>query len=159
MSAASGYSVDTSALIDGLERDYPEDVFPELWVKVDELVAAGRFFISEEVFEEVKKKDAVVKAWCSGLRESRIVIPTDAAIVAETQRILDVYPRLVMQMKGRNRADPFVIALASLRKAVVLTGEVDNGVPNRPRIPYVCNQEGIPSMRFLDMIRAEGWRF
>jgi hypothetical protein len=31
---------------------------------VSELVAAGRFFISEEVWEEAKKKTGVVKSWC-----------------------------------------------------------------------------------------------
>ncbi len=49
------YSADTSALIDGLERYYPETHFPALWEKVDELVAESRLIISEEVWEEVQK--------------------------------------------------------------------------------------------------------
>lgn len=37
MSRPPVYSVDTSALIDGLERYYPEDTFPALWERIDEL--------------------------------------------------------------------------------------------------------------------------
>ena len=33
----------------------------------------------------------------------------------------DVFPRLVGAMKDRNRADPFVIALAKLKGAIVVT--------------------------------------
>jgi len=52
------YCVDTSALIDGLERYYPEENFPGLWTKVDSLIKDGRFLISEEVWEELRQKDA-----------------------------------------------------------------------------------------------------
>lgn len=39
------YSVDTSALIDGLERYYPMSTFPALWDQVDVVVDEGRFLI------------------------------------------------------------------------------------------------------------------
>jgi hypothetical protein len=159
MTAASLlYSVDTSALIDGLERYYPAETFPALWERVDELVSAGRFFISEEVWEEAQVRAAAVQQWCDG-RKDRIVIPTDAAIIQEVQRILASYQRLVMNMKGRNRADPFVIGLARVRGAVVVTGEGSDGTADRPKIPYICQQMGIRCVRFLDVVRLEGWKF
>lgn len=152
------YSFDTSALIDGLERYYPESSFPGLWVKVNELVAEGRLLISEEVWEEVQKKDAVAKAWCMP-RKADIVVTTDGAVAAEVQRILAAHKRLVMTMKNRNRADPFVMAVASLRAATVVTGEGSDGTANKPKIPYICAQENIPSLRFLQVIENEGWAF
>lgn len=152
------YSVDTSALIDGLERYYPEEAFPALWERVDELVDQGRFLVSEEVWEEVKAKDAVVKVWCQG-RKDRLVVPTDASVAAAVQDLLVDHERLVMNLKGRNRADPFVIALAQLKGAVVLTGEGSDGTASRPKIPYVCGQVGVDCRRFIQMIRSEGWRF
>ena len=57
------YCVDTSALIDGLERYYPEENFPGLWRKIDILIADGRFRISEEVWEELQQKDERAKEW------------------------------------------------------------------------------------------------
>ena len=153
------YSVDTSALLDGLERYYFEDSFPGIWDKVWELVAADRFFISEEVWEEVKKKTGVVKAWCERDTTGKLVVPTDGAITREVQAILAGTPRLVMNMKGRNRADPFVIAVAHLRGATAVTGEGSDGTEDRPKIPYVCGKLGVPCTTFTALIRSEGWRF
>ncbi len=157
MTALRLYSVDTSALIDGLERYYPEDAFPALWQRVEELIGQGRFFVSEEVWEEVQAKDAVVKTWCQG-RKDGLVVPTDVAVAQEVQRILVDHERLVMNMKGRNRADPFVVAVAVMKKAVVVTGET-HGTADRPKIPYVCQQLGIECIGFLDLIKLEGWKF
>ena len=152
------YCVDTSALIDGLERYYPEEHFPALWERVDELVTAGRFFISEEVWEEVKQKDERAQAWVQP-RLEELVVRTDQAVVSATQQVLRGHELLVKNMKGRNRADPFVIAVAQLRGAIVVTGEGSDGTATRPKIPYVCGQLGLTCFRFLDVIRAEGWRF
>lgn len=46
------YSFDTSALIDGLERFYPQANFPALWERIDELIDRGRLRISEEAWKE-----------------------------------------------------------------------------------------------------------
>ena len=152
------YSADTSALIDGLERYYPVDHFPGLWERVDDLINDGRLIISEEVWEEAQTKDAVVKAWCVP-RKAAIVVPTDATVVEEVQRVLADHQRLVMNFKGRNRADPFVIAVASVRNAVVVTGEGSDGTENKPKIPFVCQRLGIECVKFVDVIRLEGWTF
>jgi Domain of unknown function (DUF4411) len=153
------YSFDTSAIIDGRERYYPVDRFPALWQQIDDLVHVQRLFISEEVWEEAHKRDAVAAQWCDEHGKDSLVIPTDAAIAREVQEILQQNPRLVMNLKGRNRADPFVIAVARLRSATVVTGEGSDGTPARPKIPYVCQQYSIPCVRLLDVIRAEGWSF
>ena len=117
------------------------------------------YSISEEVWEEAHKRDEPVAEWCDGHGKDALLVPTDAAVAQEVREILDQHPRLVMNLKGRNRADPFVIAVARLRSATVVTGEGSDGTPERPKIPYVCGQYGIPCLRFLDVIRAEGWRF
>ena len=153
------YSVDTSALLDGLERYYFEDAFPGIWEKVSELVEAGRFFISEEVWEEAKKKTGVVKSWCERDTTGKLIVPTDGAVTREVQAILKGTPRMVMNLKGRNRADPFVVAVAKLRGATAVTGEGDDGNEKHPKIPYVCGKLAIPCTRFAELIRSEGWRF
>lgn len=152
------YSVDTSALIDGLERYYPEDSFPALWANVDALIREGRFFFSEEVWEEIQSRDAVVRDWCDG-RKDRMIVPTEAPVAVAVQSILQAHPRIVMNMKGRNRADPFVVAVAQMRGAIVVTGEGSDGTESRPKIPYICGQLSVQCVRFLDVIRMEGWSF
>jgi hypothetical protein len=151
--------MDTSALIDGLERYYPMKLFPGLWAKVDELVKAGRIILSEEVWEEGRKHDLAVEEWCDGHGKPALVIETDANVAAEVAALLAKYPRMVADMKGRNRADPFVIAVAKLRGAVVVTGEGADGNANRPKIPFVCGEVSVECFRFLDIIKEEGWAF
>ncbi|PKN82132.1 MAG: DUF4411 domain-containing protein [Chloroflexi bacterium HGW-Chloroflexi-9] len=151
------YSVDTSALMDGWIRYYPSANFPRLWSSVDALIEAGRFLISEEVLEELKVHDDSLKAWAVE-RQLRLVVPTDSTVAGEVQRVLAEHSRLVMAMGGRNRADPFVIAVARLQGATVVTGEV-GGTQSRPKIPSVCNALGIPVLPFLGLIQAESWVF
>jgi hypothetical protein len=152
------YSVDTSALIDGLERYYPTANFPALWDRVDELIDAGRLVISEEVWHEVEAKTTATKEWCSR-RLDRMVVETNSTITGAVSQILTDHPRLVMNMKGRNRADSFVIALASVRGAIVVTGEGSDGTESRPKIPYICAAMGLPCIRLLSVVQNEGWRF
>ena len=152
------YCVDTSALIDGLERYYPEENFPMLWERIDTLVAERRFFISEEVLEELREKDEPASEWAEA-RLELLVIPTDSNIMRATRGVLTGHPLLVKNMKNRNRADPFVIGVASLYGATVVTGEGSDGSANRPKIPYVCDQIGVECIRFLELIQNEGWSF
>jgi hypothetical protein len=151
------YCIDTSALIDWLERYYPPAAFPAIVAKVDALIDEGRLFLSEEVWEEVQVKDEAAKTWCTP-RKDKLVVPTDSAVAIEVRSILQTHKRLVMNLKNRNRADPFVIAVANLKGAVVVTGE-DGGNENRPKIPYVCSQIGVECIGFLDLIQREGWTF
>ena len=50
-------------------------------------------------------------------------VPLGEEVQLATQEILTQFPRLVGTMKDRNRADPFVIALAKVKAAIVVTGE------------------------------------
>ena len=152
------YSVDTSALIDGLERFYPSATFNGLWDAVDQLISDGRLYASEEVWEEIKKRDEVVKAWADPRRDE-FIVPTTASLAKGVQNILDKFPRLAMSGGRRDRADPWVIAVAIERGGIVVTGEVGNGSPSKPKIPYVCEQLGVRCIRFTDLIAEESWRF
>ena len=57
------FCVDTSAWLDGWNRDYPRDVFPTLWQNIEERVAANEIIASEEVYVELQKKDDDLHDW------------------------------------------------------------------------------------------------
>lgn len=153
------YSIDTSALIDGLERYYPPAVFPAMWKQVDNLVEQGRILASEEVWEEAKKRTAAARTWMEPRLDS-ILVPTDERVAAAVRDILahEDHRRLVMNGKGRNAADPFVIAVAETHGCIVLTGE-QAGSKKRPKIPTVCDGRGIRHGQFLELAKLEGWAF
>lgn len=66
------FCVDTSAWMDGWQRHYPPDVFPSLWLRLEERIAAGHIICSEEVMLSLRKKPmtftsgskAVKKCFC-----------------------------------------------------------------------------------------------
>lgn len=143
------YCVDTSAWLDGWLRFYPPKVFKTLWAEIDELVTNGEIISAEEVYIELAKRDDDLYQWVKSRKG--MLRPMDKAIQDTAAVLLAKYPRLVDTLKNRSQADPFVIATAQVANATVVTGE-SFGTASRPRIPFVCNAEGIPCLGFLEMI-------
>jgi hypothetical protein len=144
------FCVDTSGWLDGWRRNYPPDVFQTLWAKIETLVDEGEIIASEEVYVELAKKDDELHEWIQARKS--MLIPPEEQIQEKVAELLGKYPRLVDTLKGRSQADPFVIATAIECGAVVVTGE-SMGTAEKPRIPFVCQAEGVRCISFLDMIR------
>lgn len=83
-------------------------------------------------------------------------MPTNEELLHEVMRILAAHERLVMATKRASAADPFVIGLAHLRGAVVVTEE-GRGSEGKPTIPFVCDTSGVACISLLGLIRAEKW--
>jgi hypothetical protein len=146
------FCVDTSAWLDGWQRHYPPDVFPTLWTKLDQLVSAGEIVSSEEVYVELERKADDLHGWVKARKE--MLVPLTAEVQEAAAGLLSEYPRLVDTLRGRSKADPFVIATAmQIEGAVVVTGEIATGRLDKPRIPDVCRARGINCITFLQMIR------
>jgi uncharacterized protein DUF4411 len=151
------YSIDTSSLVEAWHRRYPVDVFPALWDGIDRLISSPRLLASDEVFQEIKKKDDDLYEWVKA--RPGLFRPLDREIQAAVREVLRRFPRLINTQRGRNQADPFVIALAQVEHGTVVTNEVHLGSIDRPRIPDVCDALGVPCINVLGLIRREGWRF
>jgi hypothetical protein len=151
------YCVDTSAWLDGWVRDYPADVFPSLWDKLDECVSAGTIKCSEEVYVELEKKDDGIHAWLKSRKQ--VIVSIDEEIQRIVSELLAAHPRLVDTHRSRSQADPFVIATAEQLGAVVVTGEKPRGKMDTPKIPDVCNARNLRCISFLEMLRELGWKF
>jgi hypothetical protein len=151
------YSLDTSALIDGVERFYPRRNFPQLWERMDNLISDGRLLISEEAWAEAIAVDAPVREWCEeeGMGREQSMYLTTAAVAAVAGQIGAAFPQWSSQ-GGKNGADPFVIAVAEVESGMVISGET-NGGPAKPKIPYVCGQRQVGHGKLVDLIRAEDW--
>ncbi|MFH1219109.1 MAG: DUF4411 family protein [Candidatus Eisenbacteria bacterium] len=151
------YCIDTSAILDGWVRYYPPDVFPAFWDRIETMIRGGTLISSEEVLDELGRKDDEVHKWAK--TRYRIFVPLDDPTQGATSEVLAAFPELVKAIKDRSRADPFVIALARVLRATVVTGEKNEGTPSRPRIPLVCQHFSVPCMNLIGMMRAEGWKF
>lgn len=153
------YSIDTSSLLHAWFRAYPPKRFGSLWAALDRLIGEGRLVASIEVFHELKKKDDDVFAWAK-VRKDTMFREIDDDVQDEVVRIMQVYPKLVDTGKGKSGGDPFVIAqaLAARPRLVVITQEA-GGSAEKPKIPFVCDQEAIRHINLLTLIEEEDWSF
>lgn len=108
---------------------------------MDPELSAGHFFAAEEVRVEITKKDDSLLKWAK--KQRGLFVDLDVPQQTAVAEVLAQFPRLIDTRKGRSGADPFVIALARTRDAVVATGENDDGSPDKPKIPTVCRHFGI----------------
>ena len=145
------YCVDTSGWLDGWQRYYPKDVFPSLWSRIAERVATGEIIATEEVYIELAKKSDDLHDWI--MERKQMLVPIDEPVQRRVIELLGLYPRLVDTLKNRSMADPFVIATAEIRGAVVVTGETPTNKLEKPKIPDVCHAHKIRCITFLEMIR------
>lgn len=84
-------------------------------------------------------------------------IPIDETIQRNVAAILTDHKKLIDTRRGRSSADPFVIALAQIESAAVVTGERPSGTLDRPNIPDVCTALGIRCLTLLQLFREQGW--
>ena len=145
------YCVDTSGWLDGWQRHYPPDVFPTLWKKIEGFVDSAEIISSEEVYLELERKSDDLHNWIKARKQ--MLVTLDESIQLRVTLLLGEYPRLVDTLRGRSKADPFVIATAMERNAVVVTGEILTGNLDKPRIPDVCQAKAVRYINFLQMMR------
>lgn len=151
------YCFDTNAFIDCWTRLYPIDVFPGIWDRLEALAQAGDLVCPREVLDELSRKEDGIYRWAKD-RQEFIFVELDSDIQDATTAILASHPRLVKEFAQRTQADPFVIAVAQVRKIAVVTQERP-GKPSRPMIPDVCGDLGVECIDVLTFIREQGWTF
>ena len=79
------------------------------------MIKVGELLSPDEVLAELSQKDDAVYQWAK--TNSAMFVPLDEDIQRATQEILDQFPapRGRHEEEDRNRADPFVIALAKVK--------------------------------------------
>ena len=149
------YCIDTSSLVAAWQERLSIENFPAFWVKVDELIIAGRLVAPIDVLYEIKKRSDELHAWLKS-RPAMFRDLDDEVQIAAAQ-ILAQFPRLVGERKLRTSADPFVIAMARVQDMQLVTDEKPTGSLTRPNIPDVCAQLNMTSVDLLHLIRYEKW--
>jgi hypothetical protein len=153
------YSIDTSGLIDGWKRRYPPDVFPGIWENVADLINAEELFAPEEVLHELEIGADDLHEWAN--LHAQLFVPLDEEIQQAVTDVLAARPTWIPTDRSRNMADPFVVAVARVKACPVVSAEAwtNSPLPERVRIPNVCDGLGIRHMTFLEMMRELGWVF
>lgn len=152
------FSIDTSALVNSWNRLYQIDMIPSIWEHVEAVLAEGRAVVTIQVYEEIKKKDDALFGWCKERKELFTAI--DDAHIERLTGLMERHPRIAAAGSGRNFADPWVVSLAQCFDPPfwVVTEEGTSQNANNPKIPFVCDQEGLRSCTFNVFLRKTGWR-
>lgn len=150
------YIFDSNVFIT-LQQRQPLDLYPSVWEKVGKLMEDGIIISSQEVLDEILAGNDELSSWAK--KRSEYFIPTAEEIQLEVRNILKEHRGLVEGGKKKNTADPFVIAIAKILKASVVTEEGRTNNLNTPKIPDVCSKLTIPCMNFVSFSREMKFSF
>jgi len=149
------YILDTNVWIH-IGRHHPPDPFVNFWRQLDDSIASGEIRSPEDVLHEVEAGSDDLASVLK--RHSGLFVPLDEATMAAAGEIIDGCEGLVDPEGERNRADPFVVALARSRGGTVVTRERGRrGPTGRPRIPDACRQFGVPWLDWFSFLKAIAW--
>lgn len=152
------YCLDTNVFVEGWNRYYSIDLCPQYWEILDGLARQGRIFSPIEVKREIEKTDDGLAQWIKD--RPYIFLDIDLDVQTHLRSIMASHGRLVDSIKQRSIADPWVIAFAISKNAIVVTKETPAGPDGRRiKIPDVCIALNVPWMNDFEFAREVGIRF
>jgi hypothetical protein len=138
-------------------RNHPKDIFVSLWERIDQCVTNCELISPDEVADELEHGiDDLAKEL---KMRNGLFVPLDEELQLATADVLAQCPSLADPDSDRNRADPFVVALAKIRGGIVVTEERPRKVPSAPmKIPDACRCFAIDTIGWFEFLRAKQWR-
>ncbi len=150
------YCIDTSALINLMppyNRDvYRKDVFPTIWLNLEDMIKSGELMSPLQVLDELKDKRDAICDWC--LKNKKMFKDIDECQIAKIEEVKKKYDSAFWKQESNRRvwADPWVIALAICEKAIIVADE--KNVANR--IPYIAGNFSLKCLGLVDFFKEIG---
>ncbi len=140
--------MDASSLL-GIAEQFTPAEQDEIWALLERLVDAQRLKTVRLVVEEVRRNDDITFRRLVSVRQ-RIVV-ADAELTSSVGPIVQRFPRMSRPWSTRDKADPWLVALAQAQSLTVVTEEAD-----RPgKIPHACRQLGVGCCTLAKMVAVE----
>jgi len=80
-------------------------------------------------------------------------------VISSTEEVQKIAIELIGKHKLESNADPFLVAAAKLYGLTVVCAERKMKPAEKPRIPNLCAEIGVPCITLLEFIKANGWIF
>jgi hypothetical protein len=163
------YCLDTSGLSSPLEF-MPEDIHPTIWGKIEELVSQGKFAVTAEIYDELKRLPGAIGE-CINSHEMALQLEVEdddwdwQTYVGHYEKMKAKYQSVISEYNGNRKNtvglnDITIVALAKTLGLPVISSEkktsVDQDSAKRQKIPDICEKEGIKHLSFNELLRAEG---
>lgn len=148
------YCFDSSAFINSWRRYYSPSVFPTLWDKFAELIIEDRIIMPKEAEKEIMNGRDELALWFK--EHNQCVKKYTAEQLQIVQEIVNKYPKVSQYKKVRPyHADPFILALAKIENATVVTYEGNDGNHEDPKIPQLCVEYKIQCCDMITFFQKE----
>lgn len=145
------YIIDTNSILAQKEGEpYRRNVFRTLWSNIEKLITEKSLVMCQENRLEVEDED--IQKWLNSL--SIVVLPIDDEIQANVTKVVTTNPKLIDFKEVKSSGDAFLIATAMKYGLTVITEE--NKKSNK-KIPYVCENMGVPCINLLELCEKQGW--
>lgn len=151
------YCLDTNVFIQAWNNYYSPAKAASYWEILDDLAKNGLIFSPVDVKKEIEKSDDDLKKWIK--KREYFFRKPDERVTLKVGEILAQFSGLVDNVKGRSLADPWVIALAEVEGAIVVTKEGMSESDKKIRIPDVCKARGIECIDDFTFIDRMGIKF
>ncbi|MDD5618612.1 MAG: DUF4411 family protein [Candidatus Omnitrophica bacterium] len=150
--------MDANVYIEAWNKYYSNELCPLYWEILDKLAREGRIFSPIEVRREIEKTDDKLWGWAK--EKPHLFRDIDNPVQEQMRIIMARYGRLVDSIKQRSIADPWVVALAVVEGATVVTKEEPAGSSGkRIKIPDVCNLLKVSWMNDFEFAKKVGIKF
>ncbi|TRX61936.1 DUF4411 family protein [Corynebacterium hiratae] len=155
------YLIDTS-FIGTVASVYPRDVFPSLWVQLEEPIFRGDSYFHKTVDKEMKEwKDRTLDWYLKHIDPQYIVSTDDNELALYTDVVRWVANKRQPRYKDRavnvfmDAADSWLIASALRHDATIVTNEVRAAPDSRKqvKIPDVADHFGVRCIDLLAFLR------
>lgn len=144
------YCFDTSSII-LIRQSYPDDIFQTLNKLLTPIFESGKIIVINSVLEELKSMHIdlfnFIKQKVPKNRQEKY-----ENYILITQKIIHTY----YDNRGRShnlKADPHVLACAKEENITVVTEELGS---DPTKMPFICRQENIKCINFIEFLRKEG---
>lgn len=149
------HHLDASSVLYAWEN-YPINLFPKLWNKLEEMIRSNYLSISKVALNEIENHSKDCNRWLRN--QSIATIRVDSTIIQRTLQYRSLLGITNKFGKGVGENDLIIIATASVGNAILISDE--HKQPNKPKvlanykIPAVCrmNSVNVECINFLDYI-------
>jgi Domain of unknown function (DUF4411) len=154
------FCLDTSFLINSWNKYYRYDVFPAVWDFLDQLMSDNSVFSCREVYEELIKQKDPLATWAK--RRKSYFHDPDEATLDEFGKIMADHPNFAAAGGSPGRADPWVIAQATVTGSIIVTDELParkQPKPTKPpKIPDICTKRDLKWLTPIDFLAKNDFR-
>jgi hypothetical protein len=157
--------IDTDSILK-LYTTYSPDYFSTLWAELDELAERSQLLSTIVNYLEIEER--IGQEWLYEWKKAHkaMFLEIDGEVQDHVVEILEVFPDLIEQQSDKEQADPYLIALAMQRGAIVITEEIpltpeamrNPERKSKMKIPNACAHFGIQTMNLVRFVNSPEWR-